>query len=244
MKWTYLGIGLLVYGMLGCSKSPDQLFTQAEEWVSKDSVNLAVQAYEQLISEFPEDSLSSVSQYRIARLYLDRSNAMEKGLEALKSVIDRFPDSPQAVRAQKDIRDFPEWVYNRAESIRSGKRFQDTIALLSFLVQRYPTHALAPKSQYLIGDIYMNDIRDFNSAIDSYRKVLTDFPGSKQEAHAQFMVGYIYANVLNDQENARKEYETFLKKFPDHELSPSVRFELEFLGKDINDIPQLKHIAS
>ncbi|NOZ75548.1 MAG: tetratricopeptide repeat protein, partial [FCB group bacterium] len=233
MNRTYFSIGLLVFGIMGCSKSPDQLFTQAEEWVSKDSVNLAIQTYEQLISEFPDDSLSSVGQYRIARIYLDRSNAMEQGLEALKSVIDQFPESPQADRARKDIKDFPEWVYNRAESIRSGKRFQDTITLLSFLVKRYPAHVLAPKSQYLIGDIYMNDIRDFSSAIDAYRKVLRDFPGSPQEAHAQFMVGYIYANVLNDQDNARKEYQTFLKKFPNHELSPSVRFELEFLGKDI-----------
>jgi TolA-binding protein len=90
----------------------------------------------------------------------------------------------------------------------------------------------------------MNDQRNFELAIKSYRKIIADFPGSKQEPHAQFMIGYIYANVMDDSENARKEYSIFLQKYPDHELTPSVKFELDFIGKDINDIPQLKHITS
>ncbi|RMF08869.1 MAG: outer membrane protein assembly factor BamD [Candidatus Neomarinimicrobiota bacterium] len=244
MKQISTGFCLLFFLLVGCSKSPQELFTEAEKWVAKDSLQLALKGFQTVVESFPEDSLAPVSQYRIARLYLDRANDMDQGLEALKVVIDNYPQSPQAAQARKDIADFPEWVYNRAESIRAGKRFQDTIHLLSFLIDRYPDHPLAPKSQYLIGDIYMNDIRDFQSALEAYRKVLNLFPGSKQEAHAQFMLGYIYANVLNDLDQARTEYETFLKRFPKSELAPSVKFELEYLGKDINEIPQLKHIAS
>jgi len=58
------------------------------------------------------------------------------------------------------------------------------------------------------------------------------------------MIGYIYANILKDTDSARKEYQYFLEQYPKHDLSPSVRFELDFLGKDINDIPALKHITS
>ena len=42
----------------------------------------------------------------------------------------------------------------------------------------------------------------------------------------------------------RKEYQIFLDKFPKHELHPSVKFEIDYLGKDINEIPALKHITS
>ena len=38
--------------------------------------------------------------------------------------------------------------------------------------------------------------------------------------------------------------EKTLDKFPKHELYPSVRFEIDYLGKDINEIPALKHITS
>ena len=58
------------------------------------------------------------------------------------------------------------------------------------------------------------------------------------------MIGYIYANVVNDPKSAKIEYSAFLEKFPTHELSPSVKFELEFLGKEIDEIPALKHITS
>ena len=101
-----------------------------------------------------------------------------------------------------------------------------------------------PKAQYLLGDIYMNDLRDFNTAIQEYRKVLEKFSGSEQEPHALFMIGYVYANVLNDTESAKIEYEEFLKRFPKHELSPSVKFEIDYLGKSVDEIPALKHITS
>ena len=39
-------------------------------------------------------------------------------------------------------------------------------------------------------------------------------------------------------------YESFLNKFPDHELSPSVKFEIDYLGKSKEEIPALKHITS
>ena len=90
----------------------------------------------------------------------------------------------------------------------------------------------------------MNDLRDFQNAITSYNKVLENFAGSAHEAQAQFMVGYVQANILSNFEQAKATYEMFLEKFPDHELAPSVQFEIENLGKDINDIPVLKHIAS
>ena len=96
----------------------------------------------------------------------------------------------------------------------------------------------------MIGDIYMNDLRDFKIAIQEYRKVTDIYSGSSQEPHAQFMIGYIFANVLNDFESAKIEYDNFINQFPQHELVPSVKFELEYLGKNINEIPALKHITS
>ena len=90
----------------------------------------------------------------------------------------------------------------------------------------------------------MNDLRDFEKALEEYRIVLNNYKGSKEESLAQFMIGYIYANVLKDFDKARIEYQVFLDRFPKHELSPSVKFEIDHLGKDINDIPALKHITS
>ena len=120
----------------------------------------------------------------------------------------------------------------------------ESINNLDYLVKNFPNHELASKAQYIVGDIYMNDLRDFEKALIEYRIVLTRYTGSKEEALAQFMIGYIYANVLKDFVSARKEYQVFLDNFPKHELYPSVKFEIDYLGKDINEIPALKHITS
>ena len=83
-----------------------------------------------------------------------------------------------------------------------------------------------------------------NGSTDSSRKVIENYNGSLQEPHALFMIGYIYANVINDIKSAKIEYEKFIKRFSSHELAPSVKFELEYLGKGIDEIPALKHITS
>ena len=90
----------------------------------------------------------------------------------------------------------------------------------------------------------MNDLRDFNNAINAYSSVVDKFSGTDQEAQAQFMIGYIYANILGDKLKAKENYNYFLAKYPNHELAPSVKFELDYLGKDINEIDVLKHITS
>ena len=135
-------------------------------------------------------------------------------------------------------------LFSGAEKARNEKDIKRALSNLDFLLKKYPNHILAAKTQYLIGDIYMNDLRDFDSAIAAYVNVVNNFSGTNQEAQAQFMIGYIYANILGDNAKAEMNYKIFLDRFPDHELAPSVQFELNYLGKDINEIDVLKHITS
>jgi len=135
-------------------------------------------------------------------------------------------------------------LFNRAEKHRQAKEIELAIKDLTLLVEHFNTDVMASKSQYVIGDIYMNDIRDFEKAVEAYRKVTNDFNNPAEEPHACFMIGYIYSNILSEYEKARQEYRSFLDKYPDHELSPSVKFELDWMGKDINEIDALKHITS
>ena len=61
------------------------------------------------------------------------------------------------------------------------------------------------------------------------------------------MIGYVFANFVQDYDAARIEYERFLELFEteaDSGLIQSVKFELKNLGRDLNEIPELKHISS
>ena len=82
----------------------------------------------------------------------------------------------------------------------------------------------------------------FNDAVKVYRQIAEKYPKSRQGANSQFMVGYIYANHLKDLEQARIELNRFLDKFSavsDSGLIAGAKFELQFLGKDISEIPTL-----
>ena len=111
----------------------------------------------------------------------------------------------------------------------------DLLPIMRRLVSR--KNDRSPKIQYQIGDIYLNDYKDYEKAIEEYQKVIRMFPGTSQEPESLFMIGYIYSNILNDLGSGMEIYKKFLKKFPKHELTPTVKFELEFLGVSIENIP-------
>ena len=235
-------VGLLLIG--GCSKSSGELFERSEENLKNDQIDQAVDDLEKLLNKYPQDSLASKAQYKLASIHLNWKNDLTAGYAALQNTVTKYENSIQGEQAQIEINEFPEYIINKAESLRKRKMIKEAVDHLMYMTEKYSQHELTPKGQYMLGDIYMNDFRDFTTAIQEYRKVVEKYGGSPQEPHALFMIGYIYANVVNDSKSAEIEYKEFLKRFPNHELSPSVKFEIEFLGKSIDEIPALKHITS
>lgn len=79
-------------------------------------------------------------------------------------------------------------------------------------------------------------------AIEIYRQITRDFPKTKQGANSQFMIGYTYANDIKDYEQARIELNRFLETcsdIADAGLIEGARFELDNMGKNIDEIPIL-----
>ncbi|MBL7046300.1 MAG: tetratricopeptide repeat protein [Candidatus Marinimicrobia bacterium] len=143
--------------------------------------------------------------------------------------------------------DTAEGLLNHAQSSIDEREYSKAITLLRDLIKTYPQAAETPHAQYQLGDIYMAHTKDFDQAIIEYQKVVESYPSSKVAMNAQFMVGYIYANYLNDLNAAKLEYEKFIELYSgkaDEGLLQSVEFELKYLGKNINEIPELENISS
>ncbi len=84
----------------------------------------------------------------------------------------------------------------------------------------------------------------FDQAVENYKALVEHYPESKHRAESLFLLGYINANDIKDYDEAKKYYEQFINEYPKHELITSARYELENLGKDVNEIPFLKNISS
>ena len=244
MKIKYTLVFLVFFSMSSCTKSSKELFESSEQNTESNQIDLAIKDLQKLLEKYPNDSLASKAQYKLASIHLNWKNDLRSGLLELQNTVDDYGESIHGEQAQTQIDEFPDYILNKAESLRKRKLLKEAVDHLMYMTEEYPQDEFTPKAQYMLGDIYMNDFRDFTTAIQEYRKVSEKFVGSDQEPHALFMVGYIYANILNDTKSAQIEYESFLNKFPDHELSPSVKFEIDYLGKSIEEIPALKHITS
>lgn len=80
----------------------------------------------------------------------------------------------------------------------------------------------------------------YADAIENFKIILEKFPEGKTNAKSTFMIGFINANSLGNLEEAKKYYTLFVEKYPDHDLADDATYELNTLGKDINELPIFK----
>ena len=123
-------------------------------------------------------------------------------------------------------------AYNDAISARKDGRTDEA------LMRLHKIENLHLESNYLIAEIYLNEVKNPNIALDYYKIVLSktiNFAEDNNEINKNlyrkslFMVSYIYSNYLGMYSEAVKSYNMFLEKFTDDELSESVNYELELL---------------
>ena len=115
--------------------------------------------------------------------------------------------------------------------MRSQNNLRESIIYLESIIEKHPNHNLAEKSQFQIAEIYLNDIKDFDLAIEEFNKVIFSYPDSDVAKNSLFMIAYIYNNYLGAYSDAINSYNQFLSKYPNDELIPSINYELENLNK-------------
>lgn len=141
----------------------------------------------------------------------------------------------------------PDDLLAAGKSLVHEQKYSEAIEKLRTLVEEYPEAEEAAEGQYMLGDTYISFNKNFSQALNEYDIVVRNYPDTRFAINAQFMIGYVLANFVRDYDKARQEYERFLELYgteADSGLVQSVKFELENLGKDLNEIPQLKHISS
>ena len=77
----------------------------------------------------------------------------------------------------------------------------------------------------------------FQDAVVNFNKLVENYPDGERAAESSFMLGFINSNYIKNFEEAKKYYEKFIKTYPDHELADDAQYELDTLGKDINELP-------
>ncbi len=113
------------------------------------------------------------------------------------------------------------------------------LPLLFILFVMSCSKKMSEKEYYDLANQYMAQEK-WQQAEQYFEKILQEYPNGVFSSKATFMVGFINANYLKNYDKARKYYSLFLEKYPRHELADDAKYELDHLGKGMEDLPFLK----
>src|ERR1700680_3965693 len=77
-----------------------------------------------------------------------------------------------------------------------------------------------------------DDNKILRGAVDQYRFLRREYPGSKYRFDALFTIGEIYKDDLNDPEEARTIFEDFLHRYPRNRLADDARAAMKEIDAD------------
>ena len=120
-------------------------------------------------------------------------------------------------------------IFELAENHRSNAEFMLCIKNLNQIINECKDNNLRQRAQFLIADIYMNDVKNYPYALDEFRKVLSLKIDNNLNKKSLFMYSYICSNYLDMYTDAYDSYKVFLELYPNDELVPSVLYEIDQL---------------
>ena len=108
-------------------------------------------------------------------------------------------------------------MYDAAFNALKGADYPKAIANFRAFLTAYPTSPLASNAQYWLGEAFYVT-REYDSAVQAFRKVATDWPDSRKAPDALVKVGFTQAAQGKNAE-ARATLEEVTRRFPGSEAA-------------------------
>jgi len=129
-------------------------------------------------------------------------------------------------------------LFTQAREAQKAQQFPKALQLYANVVREYPQTAVAETSMFAIAAIRQNDTHELTEAVNAYAGYIEKYPDGSYAPVSLFLIGYIYNNELHNLDSAAVAYRRFLAKYPQHEMARSAQFELDHLGKPIDEFLQ------
>lgn len=145
-------------------------------------------------------------------------------LEQYKNAAEAYTQAAKISRdAQKiEILFKSGTVYSHLENdTRAIQNFQSAIAL----GEKADIHKRVPDCYYRIADCYYKS-KDFQKALDLYKKVTRKYPSFQETAWGLFQIGSIYKN-LKQYQNAVDVFKDLIRRYPDDYWAKQAQWKLE-----------------
>ncbi len=226
--------GIIILGLLfnSCSKSYDEYLSMADDFQSAKSYEPALTTIDKAIAKAETGEQRIAANIKAGNLASQYMKDLEKADLYYQATLEDV-----AEYSAGDLRDL-------AKQALAAQANKAAVKMYQLWFKKFPEADNMVEMRYEFAEVYHKNIRDLNNAIMTYSTIVSEYPASEQAPKALFSIGYIYANELGENDSAAKYYSQFIEKYPDHEMAPSVEFELKYLGKSLEEIPELQHLLT
>jgi N-acetylmuramoyl-L-alanine amidase len=122
-----------------------------------------------------------------------------------------------------------EALNGRPPADRTRRDYQHVLNAYRLVYHGAPTSTKADPSVVAVAETLVemgrrfDDDKILHEAIDQYRFLRREYPGSKYRFQALFTIGEVYQDDLNDPEAARAAFQEFLRHYPHNRLADDAR---------------------
>ena len=203
-------------------ETPEAQYAWAEEYFARKDYSTAIRKLEQLIEVFSDSPLAAKARYRIGEIY-QAAGEDSKAFRSYQKVVDNYPGSDLFIDAvSKQFVIGEEFARNKPGGWFSFFR-QDPADLLTKTVTAAPYAVEAEKALYDLGNYHFRQ-RHFQEAIDTFDRLVQDYPESQYVPAAELTAGEAGFKLSRKQKNnedlllnTATRLAAFLARYPDNE---------------------------
>lgn len=218
----------------------EALYQKAKQADDAGKTGSAIKQYGQMATRYPFAPSAAQARYRQAQM-LEQAGKVEEAFEAYDKFLERFPGSSlysTAVNRQASMAQAAADgdVKSSFLGMKTKLSLEKTVAMLAKVCDHAPKSRTASKAQFTIGELYQAKKKP-KEAIEAFRKLVNDQPGSPEAPEALFRVGVILmedaARGNQNQANvdlAREAFNDYLIQYPGHSRNAEARKKIASLS--------------
>ena len=183
----------------------------------------AIETYQTVVNSKPETPEARQAQLSIAKLYIEKMDQPQQGVQIYQDLIAAAPDSEEAAEAH--------WGLGlhafKSEGYQSAQQFFDTI------VNKFPTSERSYNAQLMLAKSY-EELNEYRKAVEIYGNVANRHPEGKRATQALVNKARIQGERLRDETAAKRTYQSIVKRYGNiegtEESVSTAKQELRMMG--------------
>ena len=233
----FLLVAVVVITQYSCvSKSIDE---QAQQLIQEKDYQGAVDAYQSVIDSKPGTSEARQAQLGIAKLYMEKMEQPQLGIQVYQDLLAAAPDSEEAPEAH--------WRLGlhafKSEDYQAAQQSFDTI------VNNFPGSERSHNAQLMLAKSY-EEASNYEKAAEVYDNVANRHPEGKRATQALVNKARIEQEYLKNQAAATQTYQSLVKQYGaiegTEESVEEAKKALQLMGQSIPkpDVPDAQDLTT